>query len=50
MQYGEEEEKMYGNTFYMMGFIIEVFFMHFNAEKENYLRESISRTANVKFL
>lgn len=31
-------------------FMIAIFFLHFNAEKENYLRENISRTENVKFL
>lgn len=29
--------------------MIEIFFLHFNAEKENYLTEKVSRTANVKF-
>lgn len=30
--------------------MIEIYFSCFNAEKENYLTENISRTANVKFL
>lgn len=31
-------------------FMIAIFFLHFNAEKEKYLRENTSRTENVKFL
>lgn len=30
--------------------MIEIFFLHFNAENENYLTENVSRTANMKLL